>query len=155
MIDLSGPSVEPGRAGSASFPNLRVGCMVSDRTAFLLQLPGNIYRHRGLDAEDRDRDRAFEGIIPSLQRWLTDRWWIVGGVGLALDSPAFYDIEDSSERVFHVGVSAEAGAGYEVWRSGGYSLDLQGRVLYGRATLPRGDHLEGYAINAMVGFSSY
>lgn len=136
---------------SLSFPNFKIGTMISPKTALILYLPGSIYTFKN---EGRERDRGFEAITPSLQYWLKGRFWILGGAGLGMDAPAFYDIKNETERKFYFGGSALAGTGYEVWRKGKCALDLQARVHYGTAKFPEGVR-SGLAFNFMVGFNWY
>lgn len=139
------------KQSSFSLPNIKVGTMLTPRTALILYLPGSIYSYK---ESGRVRDRGFEGIIPSLQYWVKDRWWLLGGAGLTLDAPAFYDIKDETERKFYFGPSVVLGTGYEVWRKGRFALDIQSRVHYGTANVPQGKK-EGLAFNFLLGFSWY
>lgn len=145
--DLTGEATITG----LSFPNFKIGTMVSTHAAVVLMLPGTVYP---FNWDGRSRDRGFEGIIPSFQFWPLDRWWILGGVGLGLESPAFYDIKDASERKFYFGPGVLAGTGYEIWRKASVAFDLQGRVHYGNISAPEGKR-EGFSINLMVGVNWY
>jgi hypothetical protein len=151
LLDLTGDGVSEGQHLSPSFPNLRIGYMVSPRTAVVVLLPGTIYRYEGVGEQDRPRDRGFEGIIPSIQYWVADRWWIMGGAGLTLDAPTFYDVQDASEGKYYMGPSLSVGAGYEVWRRGSFSLDAQTRLHYGSARLADGETRKGTAWNLLLG----
>ena len=134
-----------------SFPNFKIGAMISPNTALILYLPGSIYTYKN---EGRERDRGFEAITPSVQYWFRDRFWVLGGAGLGMDAPAFYDIKNETERKFYFGGSALAATGYEVWRKGKCTLDLQARVHYGTAKFPEGVR-SGLAFSIMVGFNWY
>lgn len=136
---------------SISFPNFKIGSMISNRSAVVLYLPGSIYRYKSVG---RERDRGFEGIIPSYQYWMNNRWWILSGVGLCLDAPAFYDIKSEDERKFYFGPSIITAVGYEVWSKGKFALDVQGRINYGYSNIPEGRR-SGLAVNVMVGFNWY
>ena len=125
--------------------------MISKRTALVLCLPGSIYTYKGIG---RQRDRGFEGIIPSVQYWVKDRWWVLGGAGLTLDAPAFYDIKTEDETKFYFGASMLVGTGYEVWRTGKFAMDIQARLHYGKASVIEGTR-EGLAFNVLVGFNWY
>lgn len=150
-IRLSTTSLPTETQGSLSFPNFKIGKMISKRAALVLYLPGSIYSFKGTG---RQRDRGFEGIIPSAQCWIKERWWILGGAGLTLDAPAFYDIETEDERKFYFGPSLIVGTGYEIWRQGKFALDIQSRIHYGQATVPEGIR-KGLAFNFMIGFNWY
>ena len=67
-----------------SLPNLKIGWMLNPNTALLLSMPGMAYKAQGVD-------RSFEGLVPTVQHWVRPNWWINGGVGLGLDTPAFYE----------------------------------------------------------------
>lgn len=136
---------------SLSLPNFKVGAMISKRTALVLYLPGTIYTYK---LEGRQRDRGFEAIIPSVQYWLKDRFWLLGGVGIGMDAPVFYDIKDETERVFYFGSAAIAGVGYELWHNKKMALDLQSRVHYGTANFPDGKR-DGLAFSFLVGLNWY
>ncbi len=136
---------------SASFPNFKIGTMISNRTALLVYLPGSIHTYKN---EERERDRGFEGIIPSVQYWFKDRWWVMGGLGLGMDAPAFYDIKNEDERKFYFGYASIAGAGYEIWRKGKCAIDIQSRVHYGAITRPEGNST-GVAFSLLIGVNWY
>lgn len=138
-------------AGALSFPNFKIGYMLRPNTALVLCLPGSVYTYKG---PNRQRDRGFEGIVPGVQFWPTQRWWLLGGAGLSMDAPAFYDIKNESERKFYFGPGALLGTAYELWRKGNKSLDLQARLHYGRQKLPEGIQ-EGVAISLLLGFNWY
>lgn len=151
-IQLSAPAgFSDDKQVGLSFPNLKFGAMLTPRTALLLYLPGTVYTYKN---EGRERSRGFEGMIPSVQYWAGERLWLLAGVGLGMNAPAFYDIKDESERKFYFGTAALAGAGYEVFRKGRFALDVQGRIHYGQINLP--DRKEkGVAFSVMVGVNWY
>jgi len=150
-IRLNRSPVAKETQASISFPNLKIGAMVSKRTAILLYLPGTIYTQK---SPGRERDRGFEAIVPSIQYWVKDKWWLSGGVGLGLDAPAFYDIKNESERKFYFGTSAVIGSGYELCRKGRFALDIQNRIQYGKVNLPSANQT-GLAYSVLVGFNFY
>jgi hypothetical protein len=78
----------------------------------------------------------------------------MGGVGLGMDAPAFYDIKGEEERKFYFGASALAGTGYEIWRKGKFACDIQGRVHFGTAKLPNGTQ-KGSVVSFLIGFNWY
>jgi hypothetical protein len=150
-IRLSATGSPTETQAGLSFPNFKIGTMLSQRTAVLLYLPGTIYEYKGVT---RTRDRGFEGIVPSVQFWPKDRWLVLGGAGLTLDAPAFYDIKNEEERKFYFGPSVLAGTGFEVWHKGKFALDVQARVHYGTAKVPEGTR-KGLAFNVMLGLNWY
>lgn len=150
-LRLSSPAFPEDRQMGFSLPNIKIGAMLSPRLAMLLYLPGTVYTYKW---GGRQRDRGFEGIVPSVQYWAGNRLWLLGGVGLGMDAPAFYDIKDKEERRFYFGTSALAGAGYELWRKERFTLDVQGRVHYGEANTPDGKR-KGLAFSILLGLNFY
>ncbi len=150
-LHLSTPGLADQSVATTSFPNFKIGYMLNPHTALVLCLPGSIYTYKG---EGRQRQRGFEGMIPSIQYWLKERWWVLGGVCLALDAPAFYDIKDETERKFYFGFGALAGTGYELWHRKNQSLDLQLRVHYGQPKVLQGVE-KGLAFNILIGYNWY
>lgn len=150
-ISLSSDLIGNESQVGATFPNLKFGAMVSPKTAVVLLLPGTIYRYKW---GGRERDRGFEGFFPSVQYWAKDCWWLLGGAGLGMDAPAFYDIKDETERKFHFGPAGIVGTGYELWRRGRFALDVQCRAQFGRIEAPEGRR-NGVAFNLLVGVNWY
>lgn len=150
-VKLSGAGISDRYQVGISAPNMKLGTMISPRTALFLVLPGSVYSQKW---DGRKRDRGFEGIVPSVQFWATDRFWLLGGAGLGMDAPAFYDIKDASERKFYFGGAALAGAGFEFWRRGKMALDLQGRMHFGNVKKDDG-RLKGIAFSLSVGCNFY
>jgi hypothetical protein len=152
-IQLSTNTFGKHHETNLSFPNFKFGRMLSPRSVLFVYLPGTIYRSSDLG---RPRDRGFEGIIPSFQYWVKERWWIAAGAGLALDAPAFYDIKDESERKFYFGGAALLSSGFEVYRKGNFALDIQARYHIGYSNIPN-DTRKGNALTVLVGvnFSNY
>lgn len=151
VISLSSDLIGDDTQFGATFPNLKFGAMVSPKTAVVLLLPGTVYRYKW---GGRERDRGFEGFFPSVQHWVKDRWWLLGGAGLGMDAPAFYDIEDESERKFYFGPAALLSTGYEIWRKGKFALDVQGRAQFGSINAPEGKR-DGLVFNVLIGINWY
>lgn len=135
-------------SGGISFPNLKIGLMLSDRLALLATFPGMIYEHEG-------KDRSFEAFIPSLQYWVGDRWWINGGIGLAMDFPAFYEVDDFKDEEWNFGCAVAASAGYELIQREKFVLDLQTKIHLGRTFLDNDAHRDGVAFTIGLGFNWY
>ena len=150
-VSLSSDLIGSNHQFGLSFPNLKFGWMVAPKTAVAVLLPGSVYQYKW---SDRSRDRGFEGIVPSVQHWVKDRWWLLGGAGLGMDAPAFYDIKDETERKFHFGAAGVAATGFEIWRHGRFALDLQARIHAGFAKAPEGAR-RGAAFSVLVGFNWY
>ncbi len=136
-------------AFSATLPNIKVGYMVNQRLAMLVSFPGATYSYNG-------KDRGFEGVIISAQYWLKSNWWVLGGVGLTFDAPAFYTVEDFKTAAFYIGIPAFTfSAGCEVYRKGRFALDLQYRAFVGKSALPNNGSREGFSNMFIIGFNWY
>lgn len=134
-----------------SFPNIKLGYLINPRLAIGLTLPGSLYTYAW---EGRKRSRGFEGMIPGVQYWLKNRWWVSAGFGVGLDAPAFYDIQNPEERKFYFGSAAILGTGYEVFRKNNFSIDVQARVHRGSIDLPDGNQ-KGTSLNFLIGVNWY
>ncbi|MDP2541819.1 hypothetical protein CSC81_08945 [Tenacibaculum discolor] len=132
--------------GAISFPELKFGYMLNDKLAVTLSMPGNIY-------EFQDNDRHFGGFIPSVQYWVKDRWWIHGGIGLAIDSPALYDIKDNVNDDWNFGCAVMASTGYEFYKKKNFALNVQSKIVMGRTFLDGDVHRDAVTFNIGLGFS--
>lgn len=132
--------------GAFSFPDLKFGYMVNNRLALTFSIPGMIYTVN-------DNDRHFGGFIPTIQYWVKDRWWIHGGVGLALDSPALYDIKDNVNDDWNTGIAVMASTGYDVYRKNNFALNVQSKLLLGGVNLNNGIDRDVVQFSVGVGLS--
>lgn len=132
--------------GTFVFPDLKFGYMLNENLAITVSLPGNIY-------EFQDNDRNYGGFIPSVQYWVKDRWWIHGGIGLAIDSPALYDIKDDVNDDWNFGCAVMASTGYEIYKKKNFALNFQSKVVLGRASLDGDMHRDALLFNIGLGFS--
>ncbi len=151
VISLSESSREGGfdnTTGGISFPNLKFGYMLNERLALMATLPGLIYEYE-------NKDRSFEALIPSIQYWVQDRWWINGGVGMALDMPVWYDFDDFKDGDFNLGCAVEFSTGYELVQGKKFALDLQGQVSLGRAFLGDKQYRDAAMFTVGLGFNWY
>lgn len=134
--------------GGISLPNLKIGWMLNERTALLATFPGLIYDYEG-------KDRSFESFMPSLQYWVSDRWWVNGGIGLAMDFPAFYEVDDFKDEEWNFGCAVAASTGYEIYQKKNFTIDLQTKVHLGRVFLDDERHRDAAALTVGVGFNWY
>jgi len=132
--------------GTFVFPDLKFGYMLNENLAITAAMPGNIY-------EFQDNDRHFGGVIPSLQYWLKDRWWIHGGYGLAVDAPALYDIKDDVNDDWNFGHAVMVSSGYEVYKKKNFALNVQSKLVIGRTNLDGDAHRDAVIFNVGLGFS--
>lgn len=130
-----------------SLPNLKIGWMLNPNTALLLSMPGMAYEVQGVD-------RSFDGLIPTVQHWVRSNWWINGGVGLGLDTPAFYEDKVKGQDKLILGPAFMISTGYEVYKKGKFTIDLQGTIHTGRL-YTNDTHYDAGAILAGVGFNFY
>lgn len=146
LEDSAGIQTFDTSQGTFVFPDLKFGNMLNERLAITVSMPGNIY-------EFQDNDRHFGGIIPSVQYWVKDRWWIHGGIGLAIDSPALYDIEDDINDDWNFGCAVMASTGYEIYKKKNFALNVQSKLVLGRAFLKGDTHRDVVIFNVGLGFS--
>lgn len=132
--------------GAISFPELKFGYMLNENLAITASMPGMIYKFN-------NNDRHFGGLIPSVQYWVKDRWWINGGIGLAIDSPALYDIKDNVNDDWNFGCAVMASTGYEFYKKKNFALNVQSKILMGRTSLEGDAHRDTVTFNIGLGFS--
>ena len=128
-----------------SFPNLKVGWMVNDRLAIL-------GTYAGMGYELEDKDRSFDALMPSVQYWVKDRWWINAGAGLAMDFPAFYE-DNIEEEDWNFGGAVAFSTGYELVQKKSFVLDLQTQLQMGWASLDNDINREVVVLSFGVGFN--
>ncbi len=132
--------------GTFVFPDLKFGYMLNERLAITASLPGNIY-------EFQDYDRNFGAVIPSVQYWVKDRWWLHGGIGLAIDSPALYDIEDNVNDDWNFGFAVMASTGYEIYKKKNFALNVQSKLVLGSVSMDGDLDRDAVIFNIGLGFS--
>jgi hypothetical protein len=132
--------------GGLSLPNLKLGWMLNDRTALLASFTGMIYEYEG-------QDRSFDAFLPSVQYWIQDRFWINGGVGLAVDGPALYEELEGAD--WNFGCAVAASAGFELVQRRNFTIDLQSQIQLGRVFLDNDRHRDAAAFTIGLGFNWY
>lgn len=132
--------------GTFSFPDVKFGYMLNKRLAITASMPGNIY-------EFQNNDRHFGGLIPSVQYWVKDSWWIHGGIGLAIDSPALYDIKNNINDDWNFGTAVMVSSGYEFYKKKNFALNVQSKLVLGGASLKGDAHRDAVIFNIGLGFS--
>ena len=146
LEDSAGIQTFDKSQGAFVFPDVKFGHMLNEKFAITVSMPGNIY-------EFQDNDRHFGGVIPSVQYWVKDRWWIHGGIGLAIDSPALYDIKDNVNDDWNFGCAVMASTGYEIYKKKNFALNVQSKLVLGRASLDGDAHRDAVIFNVGLGFS--
>lgn len=132
--------------GDITLPNVKIGWFANERTAIYLATAGQIYESEGLD-------RSFEGFIPSVQYWTSDKWWVSGGFGPALDTRAFY-ASNKKSRKNSWGKGVLLATGYEIKQRPKWAMDIQARLFM--ASVDQGaelGRLEGTSFSIGVGFT--
>jgi hypothetical protein len=132
--------------GTFVFPDIKLGYMLNEKLAITVSMPGNIYKFQ-------DNDRNFGGLIPSVQYWVKDKWWIHGGIGLAIDSPALYDIKDDVNDDWNFGTAVMISSGYEMYKKKNFALNVQSKLVLGHASLDGDAQRDALIFNVGLGFS--
>lgn len=131
-----------------SIPNLKAGCVWSEKTSFLLYIPTGASKKDGTT-------RAFEAVLPAVQYWVDDRWSFIGGIGLAMDIPAVWTVDFSNPKGFHFGPAVSASVSYEWWKKENVGLDVQWRILYGASRVGQNRQRHTTACDMVVGMTWY
>jgi hypothetical protein len=105
---------------------------------------------------DRKKLRDFGGIFPSAQYFVTDKFWVLGGIGIGTDAPVFYDIkpENTVETEYYSGLGLISSVGYEVYRKKNFAIDFQARINYNNVNLPIGK-TNGFTTALLLGINFY
>lgn len=143
----TGTNFEEGKF-ALSFPDLKLGYMLNQRMAVVLNSTGAIYEYEGLD-------RSFEAFMPTFQYWVADRWWINAGFGLAVDMPALYDIKRDQNDDFNFGHAVGVGAGFEVYRHKNCVMDLKLQALAGGVNLDNNGERDAASLTLGIAFNWY
>lgn len=136
--------------------DLKIGYMLNPRLAILLTSNVAIYDYSGFG---RDRKRDFGVLSPSVQYWLKDKLWVMGGIGIGGDNPVFWDIKNPDteplETKYYSGLGLVASTGYELFQSNkNFTVDIKGRIMYRNVSLQEGD-TTGISYGVMVGINFY
>jgi hypothetical protein len=104
--------------------NWKIGYMLNPKLAILINGSVSIYDY---DLTDRPRKRDFGGVFPSVQYHITDKIWLLGGVGIGTDAPVFYDLkpENEIETKYYSGIGGISSVGYEIYKRKKLVIDLQ------------------------------
>lgn len=134
---------------TTSLPNIKVGLMIHKRLGLFALLPGANYKLNG-------KDRGFEAFLITGQYWLKSNWWLLGGIGITFDAPAFYTVKDPKTAGFFTGFPAvTAATGYEIWHRRRFTLDVQYRWFVGQSNLPNNNQRNGISNLFLIGFNWY
>ena len=133
--------------------NWKAGYMLNPKLALLVNGAVSIYKY---DLTDRTRLRDFGGIFASAQYFVTDKFWVLGGIGIGTDAPVFYDIkpENAVETKYYSGLGLVSSVGYEIFRKKNFAIDLQARINYSDVNLPIGK-TNGFTTALLLGINFY
>ena len=135
-------------SGDISLPNLKAGWMFNQNLGAFLNAPGQLYSEGG-------KDRSFEGLIPSVQYWPTNRLWVSAGFGMAMDFPAFYQVKKVKDEKWNLGKGALVSLGFEVLQRPNWTIDIQSKALMSSFKLDEGGRKAGANFTLGVGFNFY
>jgi len=134
---------------SASLPNFKLGYSLTNRFSLMILIPGATYK-------SENKVRGFEGVLLMGQYWFAKNWWINVGYGLTLDAPAFYTVSEIQEANFSIGFPAVTyGMGYDVFKRGRFSVDLQYRAFHGQTERTESNTINGFSNMFLVGLNWY
>lgn len=133
-----------------TLPNLRLGFMVNPKLALLVHAPGGTYSYGG-------ETRAFEGIIPTVQYWFSDRFYVNAGAGLGIETTPIYAVDfDEGPPVFNTGLGLFGTIGYDLYQWGGNkAIDVQVRCLYGNINGQAPGNQEHLSFDLVFGINLY
>ncbi len=136
--------------------DIKIGFMLNPKTSILLSSNVSIYDYSGFG---RDRKRDFGVLSPSVQYWLNNKLWLLGGVGLGGDNPVFWDIknpeDDPLETKYFSGVGLISSIGYELFQVNEHLvIDLKARLMYRKVELQEGK-TSGLSYGLLVGINFY
>lgn len=120
VASISGDTPNISDGAAISLPNLKLGWMYNQNLAILISSPGITYS-RG------KYDRSLDGIIPSIQLWVKPGWWVSGGFGVGMDTATIYDSKSSNDDT-NFGTACQLSSGYEIYKKGRFTIDVQGTL---------------------------
>ncbi|MFT6922948.1 MAG: hypothetical protein ACJA1C_001956 [Crocinitomicaceae bacterium] len=135
--------------------DLKLGYMIKPNIALLLTSSVSGYDYSGIG---RDRKRDFGVLAPTVQYWFHEKFWVLAGIGLGLDAPVFFDIEDpdnnKEEIEYHGGLGIVGAIGYEFYHGKKFAIDLKARMTYRNVNLTEGK-TTGISPSILIGVNFY
>lgn len=132
-----------------SLPNLSVGYRMNSKWALFLHLPSSTYKLAG-------KTRGFEGILVGSQFWLKEHWWMKGAIGLCLDAPAFWTVDNPKTADFRFGFpEIMLSTGYEFYKGKKLNIDAYYKCYFGGTHLNTTDSRFGISNSIGIGFNWY
>lgn len=95
-------------------------------------------------------------MFPSVQYHLTDKFWVLAGLGIGTDAPVFYDLkpEHEEELQYYTGFGCLTSIGYEIFKRNNFVIDIQARFNYSSVNLPIGK-TNGFNSGILLGINFY
>ncbi len=135
--------------------DLKFGYMIKPNISLLLTSNISGYDYAGTG---RARKRDFGVIAPAVQYWFGDRFWGLVGIGLGVDAPVFFDIEDpdnqKEETKYYPGLGIIGAVGYEFYQGKKFAIDLKARMTYRNVNLTEGK-TTGISPSILIGINFY
>ncbi|NJK93865.1 MAG: hypothetical protein HC905_02090 [Bacteroidales bacterium] len=137
--------------------DVKFGYMIKPELAILLTTNVSIYDYSGFG---RNRKRDFGILAPSVQYWVSDKFWVMGGVGLGGDNPVFWDIDfenvdnDPLETKYYSGLGFVTAVGYEIYQRKNMALDFKIKMSYRNVEMQEGK-TNGVSFALLVGINFY
>lgn len=128
-----------------TFPNLKLGWMINDRLAILGLYSGMGYEYEG-------KDRSFDAFMPSVQYWVSNKWWLNAGAGLAMDFPAIYE-DNIKDEDWNFGGALSLSTGYEIVQRKKFTLDLQTQLQMGGTKISNDRERGAVMLSVGLGFN--
>lgn len=137
--------------------DVKLGYMIKPDLALLLTTNVSVYDYLGFG---RDRKRDFGILAPSVQYWVNDKFWVLGGVGMGGDNPVFWDIDfenvdsDPLETKYYYGLGFVTALGYEIYQRKNMAIDLKTKLSYRNVEMQEGK-TNGISFALLVGINFY
>lgn len=137
--------------------DVKLGYMIKPDLALLLTTNVSIYDYSGFG---RDRKRDFGILAPSIQYWVNDKFWLLGGIGLGGDNPVFWDIDfenvdnDPLETKYFNGLGLVTAVGYEIYQRKNMALDVKTKISYRNVEMQEGK-TNGVSFALLLGINFY
>ena len=134
---------------SLSLPNLSLGYRFNSKVAVFVHFPGSTFKSEG-------KTRGFEGVLVGSQYWIKPKLWVKGGVGLCLDAPAFWTVDNPKTADFRIGFpEVMVGAGYEFYKGKKLVMDAQYKCYFGGTSSTINATRFGISNSIGIGFNWY
>jgi hypothetical protein len=135
--------------------DIKFGYMIQSNLAILLTSNVTVYDYSGYG---RDRKRDFGILAPSVQYWVGDKFWVLGGIGIGGDSPVFWDIKnpdsDALETKYYSGLGVITSVGYEIYQKKNFAIDLKTKIIYRNVKIQE-DKSNGVSFALLLGLNLY